>query len=164
MVEHRRRIRKPSNITGERDLDDRVRERLRKELKSKHPKDSLRFIGKRWKIYRDKKEQVEHQVSPLVEISLRTGVITGYLMKVKQYGNSVDKGISKLKSLSSDLRGVSDDKERDRINSEIVKTDGEVFFSLRKMIMYGSLLSGISGLGNDRGYKLLKKMEKKRRR
>ena len=59
------------------------------------------------------------------------------------------------------MNTVSDDKERDKLHSEIVKTDGDVFQSLRKMIMYVGLVSGSGGLGGDRTYKLLKKMEKK---
>jgi len=85
-------------------------------------------------------------------------------MKVKQYGSEVDKGVNKLKSLSSSLNTVSDDKDRDKIQSEIVKTDSEVFQSLRKMIMYVGLVSGSGGVGGDRTYKLLKKMEKQKRR
>ena len=71
----------------------------------------------------------------------------------------MDQGVSKLKSLGSSLNTVKDDKERDKIQSEIVKTDSEVFHSLRKMIMYVGLVSGSGGVGGDRTYKLLKKLE-----
>ena len=84
-------------------------------------------------------------------------------MKVKQYGSEVDKGVNKLKSLSSALNTVSDDKDRDKIQSEIIKIDGDVFLSLRKMIMYVGLVSGSGGVGGDRTYKLLKKMEKRKK-
>ena len=85
-------------------------------------------------------------------------------MRVKQYGSEVDKGVNKLKSLSSNLQNVSDEKERIRITSEIVRTDADVLSSLRKMEMYSSLVSASGGLGVDRTYKLLKNMEKQKRR
>ena len=85
-------------------------------------------------------------------------------MKVKQYASQVDKGVMKLKSLSSNLQNVSDEKERIRITSEIVRTDADVLSSLRKMEMYSSLVSASGGLGVDRTYKLLKNMEKQKRR
>ena len=76
----------------------------------------------------------------------------------------MDKGVSKLKSLGSSLNTVKDDKERDKIQSEIVRIDSEVSHSLRKMIMYVGLVSGSGGVGGDRTYKLLKKMETQKRR
>ena len=85
-------------------------------------------------------------------------------MKVKQYASQVDKGVMKLKSLSSNLQNLSDEKERNRITSEIVRTDADVLSSLRKMEMYSSLVSASGGLGVDRTYNLLKKMEKQKRR
>jgi len=100
----------------------------------------------------------------LQEISLRTGAIAIYLAKVKQYANAVDGGVNKLKSLSSKLQHASDEKTRNRIQGEIVRVDAGVSSSLRKMVMYGSLVSASGGLGADRSYELLKKMEKRKRR
>ena len=161
-----RKIRKtlPHTTTGEKELLDKSKERQRKDLKDRHPNTSLKWDGHRWTTYQKQKEEIEDQVQPIDEISLRTGLIGGFLMKVKQYGSEVDKGVNKLKSLSSSLNTVSDDKDRDKIQSEIVKTDSEVFQSLRKMIMYVGLVSGSGGVGGDRTYKLLKKMEKQKRR
>ena len=85
-------------------------------------------------------------------------------MKIEQYASQVDKGVTKLKSLSSNLQNVSDEKERNRITSEIVRTDTDVLSSLRKMVRYSSLVSASGGLGVDRTYKLLKNMEKQKRR
>ena len=112
----------------------------------------------------EQKEKIEDQVQPIDEISLRTGAIGGFPMKVKQYVSQVDKGVMKLKSLSSNLQNLSDEKERNRITSEIVRTDADVLSSLRKMEMYSSLVSTSGGLGIDRTYKLLKNMEKQKRR
>jgi hypothetical protein len=161
-----RKIRKtlPQTTTGEKEILDKSKEKQRKDVKDRHPNTPLKWDGHRWTTYLNKKEELEQQLQPLDEISLRTGLIGGFLMKVKQYGNKVDQGVSKLKSLSSSLNTVKDDKQRDRIHSEIVKTDGEVFQSLRKMIMYVGLVSGSGGIGSDRSYKLLKKMEKQKRR
>ena len=160
-----RKIRKtfPHTTTGEKELLDKSKEKQRKDVKDRHPNTPLKWDGNRWSTYLNKKEELEQQLQPLDEISLRTGLIGGFLMKVKQYGNKVDQGVSKLKSLSSSLNTVKDDKQRDRIHSEIVKTDGEVFQSLRKMIMYVGLVSGSGGVGGDRTYKLLKKMEKRKK-
>ena len=160
-----RKIRKtfPHTTTGEKELLDKSKERQRKDLKDRHPNTSLKWDGNRWSTYLNKKEELEQQLQPLDEISLRTGLIGGFLMKVKQYGNKVDQGVSKLKSLSSSLNTVKDDKERDKIQSEIIKIDGDVFQSLRKMIMYVGLVSGSGGVGGDRTYKLLKKMEKRKK-
>ena len=161
-----RKIRKtlPHTTTGETELLDKSKERQRKEVKDRHPNTPIKWDGHRWTTYQKRKEQLEQQLQPIDEISLRTGLIGGFLMKVKQYGNKVDQGVSKLKSLSSSLNTVKDDKERDKIQSEIIKIDGDVFQSLRKMIMYVGLVSGSGGVGGDRTYKLLKKMEKQKRR
>jgi len=161
-----RKIRKtfPHTTTGEKELLDKSKDTQRKEVKNRHPNTPLKWDGHRWTTYQKRKEQLEQQLQPIDEISLRTGLIGGFLMKVKQYGSEVDKGVNKLKSLSSSLNTVSDDKDRDKIQSEIVKTDSEVFQSLRKMIMYVGLVSGSGGVGGDRTYKLLKKMEKQKRR
>ena len=161
-----RKIRKtlPHTTTGEKEILGKSKEKQRKDVKDRHPNTPLKWDGNRWSTYLNKKEELEQQLQPLDEISLRTGLIGGFLMKVKQYGNKVDQSVSKLKSLSSSLNTVKDDKERDKIQSEIIKIDGDVFQSLRKMIMYVGLVSGSGGVGGDRTYKLLKKMEKQKRR
>ena len=155
---------KPAKTTGERDTYEKTKERERKDIKRSRPNASLKWDGQRWKIRQKEKEKIMEIVLSLQEISLRTGFIGGFLLKVRQYGSEVDKGVNKLKSLSSSLNTVNDDKERDKIHSEIVKTDGDVFQSLRRMIMYVGLVSGSGGLGGDRTYKLLKKMEKQIKR
>jgi hypothetical protein len=151
------------DTTGEKEILGKSKEKLRKDVKSRHPNTPLKWDGHRWMTYQKRKEELEQQVNSIQEISLRTGFIGSFLLKVKQYGNKVDQGVSKLKSLSSSLNSVKDDKERDRIQSEIIKIDGDVFLSLRKMIMYVGLVSGSGGVGGDRTYKLLKKMEKRKK-
>jgi len=161
-----RKIRKtlPHTTTGETELLDKSKERQRKEVKDRHPNTPLKWDGHRWTTYQNKKEELEQQIKSIQEISLRSGLIGGFLMKVKQYASQVDKGVMKLKSLSSNLQNVSDEKERNRIQGEIVRTEADVLSPLRKMEMYSSLVSASGGLGVDRTYKLLKNMEKQKRR
>ena len=157
--------RSPST-TGEREVSTKSKEKQRKEVKDSLPNTSLKWDGQRWKIRARQKEQIEksYSLSSIQEISLRSGAIAVYLAKVKQYANAVDRGVNKLKSLSSKLQNASDEKERNRIQGEIVRTDADVLSSLRKMQMYGSLVSASGGLGADRTYKLLKSMEKQKRK
>ena len=161
-----RKIRKtlPHTTTGEKEILDKSKEKQRKDVKDRHPNTPLKWDGHRWTTYQKQNEEIEQQLQPIDEISLRTGLIGGFLMKVKQYASQVDKGVMKLKSLSSNLQNLSDEKERNRITSEIVRTDADVLSSLRKMEMYSSLVSASGGLGVDRTYNLLKKMEKQKRR
>jgi len=161
-----RKIRKtlPQTTTGEKEILDKSKEKQRKDVKDRHPNTPLKWDGHRWTTYQKQKEEIEQQLQPIDEISLRTGLIGGFLMKVKQYASQVDKGVNKLKSLSSNLQNVSDEKERNRIQGEIVRVDADVLSSLRRMEMYSSLVSASGGLGVDRTYNLLKKMEKQKRR
>ena len=148
-------------------------ERERKHLKMRYPNVPLRWNGRKWVLGKKKpswkeidsrRKKLSEEIEHLEEISLRTGSIGVFLAKVKQYGNKVDQGISRLRGLSSDLKQSKDESDRNRIHGEIVKVESDVLLGLRKMSIYNSLLSGVSGLGNDRSYKLLKKMEKQKRR
>jgi len=148
-------------------------ERERKHLKMRYPNVPLRWNGRKWVLGKKKpswkeidsrRKKLSEEIEHLEEISLRTGSIGVFLAKVKQYGNKIDQGISRLRSLSNDLKQSKDESDRNRIHGEIVKVESDVLLGLRKMSIYNSLLSGVSGLGNDRSYKLLKKMEKQKRR
>jgi len=190
----RQRLVKRPATSSERDIGDRHKEQQRKELKQRHPNASLKWNGHSWKVrakeHQDRKQQIEEtyrlvelmacsgkeepqlfKLYPkdeqgifLNEISLRTGAIGMYLAKVKQYANAVDKGVMQIKSLSSRLENAPDEKSRIKIESELWKADAGVKSALRKMSIYGTLVSASGGLGADRTYKLLKKMEKKKRR
>jgi hypothetical protein len=152
---------------------DSEKEQQRKELKMRYPNVPLRWNGRKWilgkrkpswKEIDSKRKKINEEIEHLEEISLRTGSIAVFLAKVKQYGNKVDQSVSRLRSLSNELKQSKDESDRNRIHGEIVKVESDVFIGLRKMSIYNSLVSGVSGLGNDRSYKLLKKMEKKKRR
>ena len=186
-------MRQPAT-SSERDVGDRHKEQQRREIKRTHPNASLKWNGHRWNVrakeYQVRKHQIEEtyglvalmassgkeeatlfKLYPKVregiflnEISFRTGAIAVYLSKVKQYANAVDKGVMTINSLSSRLENAPDEKARIKIESELWKADAGVKSALRKMSIYGALVSASGGLGADRTYKLLKKMEKKKRR
>ena len=158
----KRFIARPAKTTGERDTNERSKEQQRKLAKTSNPHSSLRWSGHRWTVREI--EQVLGEVEPLLEISLRTASIAGFLMMLKKYHGQVKQGVMKRKSLSTNLLNVSDEKERNRIQGEIVRVDADVLSSLRRMEMYSSLVSASGGLGVDRTYNLLKKMEKQKRR
>ena len=163
----KRFIPRPAKTTGERDTYERSKEQQRKLAKTNNPHSSLRWDGYRWSVRAKQKEEIEQEysLSSIQEISLRTGAIAIYLTKVKQYANAVDKGVMKLKSLSSHLQNASDEKERNRIQGEIVRVDADVLSSLRRMEMYSALVSASGGLGAPKETaKLIKKMEKRKRR
>ena len=101
----------------------------------------------------------------ITEITLRTGAIAIYLVKVKQYANKVDSGVMKLKTLSNSLKSVATDEERNKLQGEIVRVDADVLMALRKMQMYSALVSASGGLGAPKETaKLIKQMEKRKRR
>ena len=102
------------------------------------------------------------EISQLNELSIRTGAIAVYVMKVKQYANKVTSNVSKLKTLASRLDS-STLQDRNKIDSEIVRLSAENDENKRKMILYSTLVSAAGGLGNDRTYKLLKKQTTKRK-
>jgi len=155
----------PSNTTGEYDTWSKTKEHLREQVKHSHPTDSLKWAKNRWVVRQEQKEEIieKYQLHQLNEISWRTIGIGATLAKVKQYANKVDSGIQKLKSLSSSLQRAKDDDERWKILGDIQTVDSEVSSAMRSMIMYGALVSATGALGTDRAYKLLKKLQKKRR-
>ena len=104
------------------------------------------------------------EMKQLNELSIRTGAIAVYVMKVKQYANKVTSNVSKLRTLASRLDSITDQKDRNKIDSEIVRLSADNDENKRKMIMYSTLVSAAGGLGNDRTYKLLKKQTTKRKR
>ena len=168
-LQPRRRPIRPSKTTGERDEFDRHKEQQRKLKKTVHPTTSLKWDAatKRWKVRLADKEEIEskYQLNALHEISLRTGAIAVYLAKVKQYAKQVDQGVSKMRSLASDLTSAKAPEMERKIQAELWNTDALVLQALRKMDMYSALVSASGGLGADRTYKLLKKkMEKKKRK
>ncbi len=104
------------------------------------------------------------EMNQLNELSMRTGAIAVYVMKVKQYANKVTSNVSKLKTLASRLDSSTNLQDRNKIDSEVIRLSADNDENKRKMIMYSTLVSAAGGFGNDRTYKLLKKQTTKRKR
>lgn len=118
------------------------------------------------KEHQDRKEEIEERYGlvPLIELSLRTMAIGGYLVKVKQYANKVDQGVSRMKSLASDLSSADTPEKKTKIESELWRTDADVLGNLRKMDIYSALVSASGGLGAPKEtVKLLTKKRGKKR-
>ena len=175
----KRFVPRPSKTTGERDEYERSKESDRKFAKEKHPNTPMKWNGNRWTTKKnevldeygitqvildnlDHAYQYHNSIEPLAEISWRTVGIGATLLKVKQYAGQVDSGIQKLKSLGSQLQTAKDEKERNRIDGEIVKTNADVLQGLRKMEVWSSLVpaSGLVGLEKS----ILKKLKSTTRR
>jgi len=155
----------------ENDERDRDKERQRKDLKMRYPNVPLRWTGSRWVLGKkkptnkeidDTRKRTKEELEQLKEISVRTGSITVFLAKVKQYANKVTSHVSKRRTLASKLETATG-TDVQKIQGEIARLEAETDEYERKMIMYNSLISAAGGLGNDRSYKLLKKLEKKKR-
>ena len=100
----------------------------------------------------------------LEESFLRLGLITGFLGKTKQYGNRVDSEVRNLKSdVNSWINNKNEDLDKKKLG-EVFNTLGNLMFLQRKMIMYSSLVSGSTGIGVSKSYKILQKIEKERKR
>ena len=65
-----------------------------------------------------------------------------------------------MKSLASSLDTTDTPQKKQKIESELWSIDSEISKVLRKMIIYGSLISAAGGLGADRAYKEIKKTYK----
>ena len=161
---------RPAKTTGEREVHDRSKEQQRKEIKQRHPNTPLKWTGHRWELkakeHEDRKEEIEERYGlvPLIELSLRTMAIGGYLAKVKQYANKVDQGVSRMKSLASDLSRADTPEKKTKIESELWKTDAEILWNMRKMNIYSALVSASGGLGAPKEtVKLLNKIRGKKR-
>ena len=166
----RQRFPKRPTTSSEKDVGDRHKEHQRRELKQRYPNAPLKWNGNRWvvqsKEHQDRKEEIEERygLAPLTELSLRTVAIGGYLAKVKQYANKVDQGVSRMKSLASDLSRADTPEKKTKIESELWKTDADVVWNLRKMNIYSALVSASGGLGAPKEtVKLLTKKRGKKR-
>jgi len=114
-------------------------------------------------------EETDEEMDLLNEMTLDEGIlklslITGFLVKTKQFGSQIDREVGNLKGeVNSYVSNKNPELEKKKLG-EVFKTIGNLHFLQRKMIMYSSLVSGSTGIGVDRSYKLLKKMEKETKR
>ena len=97
-------------------------------------------------------------------ISLRTGVIAGFLAKTKQYANRIDNEVRNLKSDAASLRRSKTPEETNKHLANAIENIGNLFYLQRKMQMYDALTSASTGVGIDKSTKLLLKMEKQKSR
>ncbi len=107
----------------------------------------------------DDEETIINEVM-LNERFLRLSLITGFLGKTKQYGSRID---TEVRNLSSDINSWVNNKNEDlekKKLGEVFNTLGKLHFLQRKMTMYSSLVSGSTGIGVDKSFKLLTKVEK----
>lgn len=112
----------------------------------------------------DEPEDLEEQELLNEIISLRTGVIAGFLAKTKQYANRID---TEVRSTKSDLNAVKREKTaEEKLDKMIDAMEGiaNILFLQRKMEMYGALTSASTGVGVDKGTKILQKMQKEKKR
>ena len=94
-------------------------------------------------------------------ISLRTGLIAAGLAKTKQYANQIDQQVRNLKGNASSLRTSKTPEDTNRTLADALETIGNLFYLQRKMTMYDALTSAATGVGVDKGTKILQKMEKR---
>ena len=96
-------------------------------------------------------------------ISLRTGVIAGFLAKTKQYANKIDAEVRRLKRDANDIRTSNTPEREQKGLADALNTIADLFYLQRKMMMYASLTSASTGVGVDKGTKILQKMQKQQK-
>ena len=97
-------------------------------------------------------------------LSLRTGAIALGLAKTKQYANRIDQKVSQLKGNANLIQKTTTPEDTNKELANALTTIADLFFLQRKMLMYDALTSAATGVGTDRSYKLLRKIEKEKRR
>tara|TARA_B100000424_G_C22922192_1_gene490681 strand:+ start:515 stop:901 length:387 start_codon:yes stop_codon:yes gene_type:complete len=96
----------------------------------------------------------------LDESFLKLSLIGGFLVKTKQYGSRID---TEVRNLSSDINSWVNNKNEDldkKKLGEVFNTLGKLHFLQRKMTMYTSLVSGSTGIGVGKSFKILQKLER----
>ena len=96
----------------------------------------------------------------LDESFLKLSLIGGFLVKTKQYGSRID---TEVRNLSSDINSWVNNKNEDldkKKLGEVFNTLGKLHFLQRKMTMYTSLVSGSTGIGVGKSFKILQKLDR----
>ena len=109
-------------------------------------------------------EDLEEQQLLNEIISLRTGAIALGLTKTKQYANQIDGQVRTLKGDANQLKRSKTPEDANKVLADALETIGNLFYLQRKMGMYDALTSAATGVGLDRAYKLLQKMDKEKKR
>ena len=160
VIHHAKRDKKREKFGLSTNENPREKERQRKDIKRSQPSIKLKWNDERKK-WLKRSEELEEEKQILLEISWRTIGIGASLLKVKQYANKVDSSIQQLKSLGSSLATAKDEKERNRIHGEIVKTEADVLLGLRKMELYSSLVPASGLVGMEKS--ITKKLNQRRK-
>ena len=90
-------------------------------------------------------------------------MIAGFLAKTKQYANKIESEVRRLKSDADDIRTSNTPEREQKGLADALNTIADLFYLQRKMMMYASLTSASTGVGVDRGYKILQKMQKQQK-
>ena len=162
----------PPKSTGELDTYNKVKERERKDVKRARPTAKLKYNNgrKKWEVVaRDdlqKKEDIEEKygLQRIAEITIRTGAIGIWLATVKKWASTIDSLAASMKSKASTLDNANTLEKRNKIEKELWTIQSDSDKALRKILIYGSLISAAGGLGADRSYKEIKKQLSKRRK
>ena len=109
-------------------------------------------------------EDIEEQQLLNEIISLRTGAIALGLSKIKQYASQIDGQVRNLKGDADKIKRTKTQEETNKVLGDALETIGNLFYLQRKMGMYDALTSAATGVGLDRAYKLLQKIEKEKKR
>ena len=109
-------------------------------------------------------EDLEEQQLLNEIISLRTGAIALGLTKIKQYANQIDGQVRNLKGDANQLKRSKTPEDANKVLADALGTIGNLFYLQRKMGMYDALTSAATGVGVHRGFKLLQKIEKEKKR
>ena len=109
-------------------------------------------------------DDLDTEFQELEEIALRTAAIGGFFLKTKQYGQKIDSEVRKLVADASKLKRTDTPEETNKSLADALETIASLFYQQRKMLMYLTMVSASGGLGVDRSYKLLRKMDKEKKR
>ena len=97
-------------------------------------------------------------------ISFRTGVITAFVAKVKQYANRFDSEFRRVITDTNELKRSKTPEDANMHLADAIDGVATELFLMRKMLMYVALTSASTGVGIDKSTKILKKMEKQKGR
>jgi hypothetical protein len=109
-------------------------------------------------------EDLEEQQLLNEIISLRTGAIALGLSKTRQYASQIDAQVRNLKGDADKIKRTKNPEDTNKVLGDALGTIANLFYLQRKMTLYDALTSAATGVGVDRGYKLLQKIEKEKKR
>ena len=94
---------------------------------------------------------------------LRTGVITVNISKSVSLGRKITQDAKNLARIGEKFRRDKDLEDMQKSISDALKSFSDIAIGLQDLIRRNSYISGAGGLFIDRTYKLLRKMDRKRR-